>query len=122
MPGHSARMLPSRDRGEQKVAVPDDALNSPRRSELKALIMRIHDLYSALPAPLQNAACSAYGYRLNSRRYSGPYNRMERAGCAREWWPPEQLTGFVNGRLLRVVEHAAKWVPYYRKLFAQSKI
>src|ERR1700675_1832623 len=84
--------------------------------------MRIHDLYSALPAPLQDAACSAYGYRLNSRRYSGSYHRVERDVHAREWWPLEQLTGFVNGRLHRVVEHAAKSVPYYRKLFADSHI
>src|ERR1700730_6837919 len=84
--------------------------------------MRMHDLYSALPAPLQDAACRAYGYRVSSRRYSGSCNRMERDGCAREWWPPEQLTGFVNGRPLRAVEHAAKWVPDYRKLFSHSKI
>ena len=84
--------------------------------------MRLHDPYSALPVFLQNVACSAYGYRLNCRRYSGEYRRLEREAFERERWTREQLASFVNARLRRIVKHAGTSVVYYRKLFADLKI
>ena len=84
--------------------------------------MKLHDAYAALPAPLQHAAASAYGARLNLRRYSGDYRRREREAFARDWWAAPQTAAFVDARLRRVVEHAAAHVPYYRGLFARLGI
>src|SRR5947209_1529594 len=84
--------------------------------------MKLKNLYTSLPAPLQDLACSAYGYRLNRRRYSGLYARLEREVCARECWPVEQLADFVDACLRRIVQHAATSVPYYRQLFGSLNI
>jgi phenylacetate-CoA ligase len=80
--------------------------------------MRLDPIYSLLPAPLQDAACGVYGFRLNRRRYSGDYERREQEAFERERWSAPLLSQFVNARLRRVVEHAAISVPYYRTLFA----
>ena len=84
--------------------------------------MHFNEIYPKLPGGVQDCACSLYGYLLNRRRYSGAYGQLEREVFDRENWPQEQVTEFVNNRLRRVVEHAANWVPYYRRLFADLKI
>jgi len=84
--------------------------------------MKLQDAYAALPAPLQHAAASAYGARLNLRRYSGDYRRRERDAFARERWSAGETAEFVDARLRRVVAHAAAYVPYYRDLFARLGI
>ena len=84
--------------------------------------MKLQDIYAALPAPLQHAAASVYGARLDLRRYSGDYRRRERGAFARDRWGAAQMGDFVNQRLRRTVEHAAAYVPYYRDLFAMLGI
>ncbi len=84
--------------------------------------MRLQDAYSLLPAPLQHAAASAYGARLNLRRYSGDYRTRERESFERDWWSAPETADFVNARLRRVIAHASAHVPYYRELFASLRI
>ncbi len=84
--------------------------------------MKLDRLYAALPAPMQDLACTAFGYRLNQRRYGGGYRSIEREAFDREWWPAERMAQFVDERLRCVVRHAADHVPYYRRLFARLAI
>lgn len=37
---------------------------------------------------------------------------------ATQWWPAERLAGLRLDRLRRLIEHATRHVPYYRRLFA----
>lgn len=77
-------------------------------------------IYAALPVPLQNLACSFYSWKLNSRRYSSPFDAMLAEAEERLDWSPEQLLEFRNERLRAFLRHAADTVPYYRTLFAES--
>lgn len=83
--------------------------------------MNLESLYQRSPAPLQNLFCSLYGLRLNRRRYSAEYLRLEAEVIARDRWSPEQLAAFCMKRLQMLVKHAATTTPYYRRLFADLR-
>lgn len=74
-------------------------------------------LYATLPISVQNLACSFYSWKLNSRRYASPFERMLAEAEERLAWAPDKLLEFRNVRLRAFVRHAADTVPYYRRLF-----
>lgn len=80
--------------------------------------MNPETIYQRSPAVVQNLLCSLYGLRLNRRRYSAEYLRLEAEVVARDQWPAAQLAEFCTKRLQTMVMHAATTTPYYRRLFA----
>lgn len=76
-------------------------------------------IYTTLPVSLQNLACSFYSWKLNSRRYASPFDKVLAEAEERLAWPPDKLMEFRNARLRAFVRHAADTVPYYRRLFAE---
>lgn len=77
-------------------------------------------IYATLPVSLQNLACSFYSWKLNSRRYASPFDKMLAEAEERLGWAPDKLLEFRNARLRAFVRHAADTVPYYRRLFAET--
>jgi len=84
--------------------------------------MKADRAYQWLPIPLQNLACSVYGYHLIRRRYGQGYQRVEDEVFSREHWAPERVKELSAGRLREVIRYAARSVPYYRSLFASLKL
>lgn len=84
--------------------------------------MTLQQIYRGLPAPLQNLACSAYGYRLIRRRYGAAYDSLEREIISRDRWSHAQIRDFSAQRLQHTVSHAVATVPYYSQMFAALKL
>lgn len=81
--------------------------------------MTLDDIYQHGPVPLQNLFCSVYGYRLNRRRYTAQYLKLEREVLDRDRLSPEALERLSRTRLQAAVMHAASTTPYYRRLFRE---
>jgi len=77
------------------------------------------EIYARLPPWLQSGALSAYGLRLNLRRYGGGYDRLAETVFARRGLSHVQLHELQMQRLRETLEQAAAHVPYYRRLFRE---
>ncbi len=84
--------------------------------------MDFEPLYLRLPVFCQNVLCSLYGARLIRRRYGNSYKALEREVFERDRWTPERIKAFARRRCQAIVKHAARTVPYYRRLFAKMHI
>ncbi|MDR4484993.1 MAG: hypothetical protein R3B95_17600 [Nitrospirales bacterium] len=79
--------------------------------------MAMQDLYFKLPTLAQNLACSFFGYRLISRRYSKAYLNLEKDCIGRDYLNEPDLRSFCAQRFCWLVRHAVENVPYYNTLF-----
>lgn len=76
-------------------------------------------LYQRLPIPLQQAACSLEGWRVQRRRYPAEFVVLLREYEERTGWPMDRLVRFRAERLQAFLRHCARTVPYYQRLFAE---
>jgi phenylacetate-CoA ligase len=76
------------------------------------------DIYRYLPAPLQNAVCSAHGWRVNRSRFGREFWNFLNAAEERLGWPADRLHAFRDDELRRFVRHCHDTVPYYRRLLS----
>jgi len=81
--------------------------------------MTLTRIYSALPVPLQNLACSLEGWRIRRHRYNADFHSRLAQAESRAQLSPEAFAAFRDARLKSFVHHAATTVPYYRALFRQ---
>lgn len=72
-----------------------------------------HGLYERLPIPLQNAACSYYGWREGRTRLSKAFERRLAALLESEWWSAERIAAYQDAQLRELVAHAYANVPFY---------
>jgi len=84
--------------------------------------MNAEKLYNSLPVPLQNAACSLVGWRIQRTRFDARFAQMLAEAQQRAAWPPERRLEYRDQRLRAFVRHAAETVPYYRDLFREQNI
>jgi len=82
----------------------------------------LNSVYMNLPRSLQNAAMTAYGWKMYRQRFGGevpgPYNRIE---SVFETIKTDLLAQQAK-RFALLVSHVAKTVPYYQSLFKQLGI
>jgi phenylacetate-CoA ligase len=78
--------------------------------------------YERLPIPLQQAACSLEGWRVQRSRYGGRYPALLEAAEARGRWSDEEWIAYRDARLRAMVEFCARHVPYYRGEFRKLGI
>lgn len=83
---------------------------------------RFEALYDRLPVAAQNAALSAYGYRLNLDRRRGTYATDSRRLVAAERAHPDALARAEGEQIRAAMIHAATHVPHYRRLFRDHGI
>ena len=75
----------------------------------------LHQLYSALPIPLQHACVTAQGAKYYHWRYGGIFQEYWRALKRAEYLPADELRELQTAGLNRLLQFAATHVPYYRK-------
>jgi phenylacetate-CoA ligase len=75
----------------------------------------LHQLYSALPIPLQHACVTAQGAKYYHWRYGGIFQKYLSALKRTEYLPADELRELQTAGLNRILQFAATHVPYYRK-------
>lgn len=78
-------------------------------------------IYHSLPPGLRNGAATLHGYRLRRWRYGAESERIIAEARERETWSPERLRSWQQERLARLLNHAARNVPYYREQWARRR-
>lgn len=76
-------------------------------------------LYARLPVLAQHIAVSAFGYRIEHRRYNRDFDRLLTEATERLSWSQERVEAYRDRRLSAFVAHAAATTPYYRQLFRE---
>ncbi len=79
----------------------------------------IEKLYAKLPVVLQNAACWLEGWRIQRSRYSPEFHEMLAEYEGRNAYSAAQMQEFRDAHVRAMVEHCARTVPYYRRVFAE---
>ena len=78
-------------------------------------------LYELLPACLRTLPASARGLQLRRWRYGPDTERLVESALEREHWGPKQWEQWQQEQLARMLDHAARSVPYYRELWAERR-
>ena len=82
----------------------------------------ILSIYSHLPIWAQNLACSMSGIMMRKTRYNATfYNFLEFLERS-QWWSLTELQAYQDEQVSRVVNHAYKTVPYYRRVMDKLKL
>lgn len=79
-------------------------------------------LYHRMPAWLRDVAVSAHGWRLERWRYGRETERLVEEALERESWTGDKWKSWQEERLARVLDRAARQVPYYRSMWAERRI
>ena len=79
-------------------------------------------VYSALPASLQDLACSLEGWRIARRRYSRRFWELLEQAEARCFWSPEQIREFCDARLRSFLAGPVASTPFYREVWRKLGI
>lgn len=77
--------------------------------------------YSSLPYGLKTAVATARGYQLRWWRYSRQTERLVHEALERESWTSSQWKAWREGKLARMLNHAATQVPYYRACWQRRR-
>ncbi|GFE82154.1 capsular polysaccharide biosynthesis protein CapK [Steroidobacter agaridevorans] len=85
------------------------------------MLKRAEKLLYTLPTGLQNVALSLYGISLLRNRHGGNYKAYYEQAVARSRASRQELDGYENETLVRMLEHAVATVPYYRELHRQGQ-
>jgi phenylacetate-CoA ligase len=79
-------------------------------------------VYQRLPIPLQHAACSWQGWRIERSRFGRDFPQAIAEAERRSLWPRERAFAFRDERLRRFVAHLATTSPFYRRRFAEAGV
>lgn len=74
------------------------------------------EIYSQLPYPLQNLACSLIGRRIVCQRYGGEYKSLYKASTDRIYLEGQQLLDYQNQQLSNLFQ-IAQSAPFWQKRF-----
>lgn len=91
--------------------------NDPPRKEFKMLL----SLYHSLPPLVKDLAASIKGWQLQRLRYGAETGQLVQEAFARESWSAEQWRAWHEEKLARLLDRAARRVPYYRSLWEQRR-
>lgn len=72
-------------------------------------------LYPRMPIPLQNLACSVYGWREARLRLNRDFEARLAALMETERWSAGEIQAYQDERLYSLVRHAYEEVPFYRE-------
>ena len=82
----------------------------------------IFNIYTRLPIWTQNLACSMAGINMRRTRYNKDFNGYLEFLEKSQWWSLSDLQAYQDEQLSRVVYHAYKTVPYYRRVMEERKL
>ena len=81
---------------------------------------RARAVYHRLPRPLQDAAATAYGWRLRRQVRGADYHRYRGLLDTSQWYDERQFAGLQAALLSRFVRHAYAQVPHWRMVFDEA--
>lgn len=84
--------------------------------------MGMMSIYNRLPVPLQNAAFSAAGARIQRTRYGKGFHDMLEEFESHLGWSADQLAAWRDENLRTLIRHSYATVPYYRKVMDEGGI
>lgn len=74
-------------------------------------------LYFSSPLIIQKIGLNAYGYWQARNRFGGDFRKILRELEDSQWWSPSELEELQSELLKKLIEHAYRNVPYYRRIF-----
>ena len=77
-------------------------------------------LYQHIPM-LRSAMASAWGYRLRRLRYGGNSDQLAQEALGREKWPAAQWQSYQEEQLAKILDRAARKVPYYKDMWSKRR-
>jgi len=81
---------------------------------------RARAVYHRLPRQLQDAAATAYGWRLRRQVRGADYHRYRRLLDTSQWYDERQFADLQAALLSRFVRHAYAEVPHWRRVFDEA--
>jgi phenylacetate-CoA ligase len=82
----------------------------------------LETVYAKLPIPLQHAACSVAGWRVEHSRFRGGFQRLLAEAESRSFLPEGEVQAFRDQRLRAFVQHCFQNVPFYRRRFEEAGV
>jgi phenylacetate-CoA ligase len=79
-------------------------------------------IYPRLPVALQNVACGLQGRSQRKLRYGGEFHALLDWLEQSQWWPAARIQAYQEEQLARLVAHAYRTVPFYRRRFDGLKL
>lgn len=79
-------------------------------------------LYHRMPAWMRDVAASVRGWQLERWRYGAETERLVEEALERESWTAERWKAWQEERLARLLDRAARQVPYYRAMWAERRV
>ncbi len=80
------------------------------------------NIYNISPPFLQNLWVSLYGLRLYFREYGKPFRILLDEFEKIQWYSPDDLREYQNGKLAILIKHCYENVPYYRNIMDGIKV
>lgn len=78
--------------------------------------------YFSSPLTIQKIGLNVYGYWQARNRFGGEFRKILRELEDSQWWSPSELEELQNDLLRKLVEHAYRNVPYYRRVFDERSL
>jgi phenylacetate-CoA ligase len=79
-------------------------------------------LYKHLPVPLQNLACSLYGYKEKRKRYGKWFDHYQEVLNQTDTFDRNKIEEYQTKKLRELIEDAYENVPYYRQVFKERQL
>jgi phenylacetate-CoA ligase len=79
-------------------------------------------LYERCPVFLQNLLLTGFGVILHRERYGGRYREYVQFLDEAQWKSKEEIEGFQDEQLQKLVHHVYETVPYYRRVFDERRL
>src|ERR1044071_3111040 len=79
-------------------------------------------IYPRLPVALQNVACSLQGRGQRKLRYGGEFRQLLDWLEQSQWWSAAEAQAYQEEQLRKLVAHAYRSVPFYRRRFDELKL
>jgi phenylacetate-CoA ligase len=92
------------------------------RSKRVITMSDLETLYTKLPIPLQHAACSVAGWRIEHGRFGGAFPGLLAEAEGRSFLPPEEIKAYRDQRLRDFVERCFQNSPFYRRRFEDAGV
>lgn len=83
---------------------------------------RLQIVYDRAPYWIQQVLLNAYAYRIHRERYGRSFVQAFNELKQTQWFTPSQIEEYQTRRLLAVVEHAYRTVPFYRELYRKHGV
>lgn len=83
---------------------------------------RLKAVYDGLPVNAQNLLLTAYSVKLDRQRYRGRFTEFQALMERMESASDGEVRAYQDEQLRRIVEHAYRTVPYYKRVFDQRRL